>query len=243
MTTRAARAAPRYAQVAADLRAEIQRGDYGAGSAMPTESALCARYGVSRFTVREALRQLQAEGLIRRRRGSGTVVDPDGGSALRQSLTDVKELLQYASGSTYQFEPVGPVVLSPQRARDLSAEAGERWHLFEGLRTMAGHHRPIAYTAAYVHDAFAAVVPKVRRGETIFRQLERLGGIKIAKVTQDIRAIGAGAREAELLKVPRRSPCLSILRCYVDTTGRIVEMSLSVHPGDLFTYSMHIDEV
>jgi DNA-binding GntR family transcriptional regulator len=243
MTTRAARAAPRYAQVAADLRAEIQRGDYGAGSPMPTESALCARYGVSRFTVREALRQLQSEGLIRRRRGSGTVVDPEGGSALRQSLTDVKELLQYAAGSTYEFQSMGPVLLSPQRARDLNAEAGERWHLFEGLRTMAGHQRPIAYTSAYVHDIFAKLIPQVHRGETIFRQLERLSGIEIARVTQDIRAVGASAREAELLQIPRRSPCLSILRSYIDTQGRIVEMSLSIHPGDLFTYSMHIDEV
>ena len=243
MTSRAARAAPRYAQVAADLRAEILRGDYGAGNAVPTESALCARYGVSRFTVREALRQLQAEGLIRRRRGSGTVVDPDGGAALRQSLTDVKEILQYAAGSSFRFEAKGPVVLSPQRARDLDATAGERWHLIEGLRTMDGHHRPIAFSSVYVPDALGDVIPQLRAGETIFRQIERLAGVKVEKVTQDIRAVGAGAREAELLQIPRRSPCLSILRSYIDTTGRVVEISLSIHPGELFTYSMHIDEV
>ena len=234
--------APRYAQVAADLRAAIKRGDFGPDTQMPTETALCATYGVSRFTVREALRQLQNEKLIRRRRGSGTVVEANGGDSLRQPMSDVKELLQYAAGSSYDFQSKGLVSLTPRLAKDLCVRAGERWYLFEGLRTMAGHSRPIALTEAYVHRDLAAAVPKLHSGqETIFAQLERLTGIRIARVTQDIQAIAAGGRDAELLRIPRRAPCLRILRSYFDTSGRLVELSASVHPGDLFTYSMHMD--
>lgn len=232
---------PRYAQVAADLRAAIRRGDFGPDDQIPTEAELCARYGVSRFTVREALRKLQNERLIRRKRGSGTVVEANGGDALRQSISDVQELLQYAADSSFGFEFKGEVTLGPKAARDLCVSAGERWFLFTGLRTMEGHHRPIAATEAYVHRDLAAIVPKLRAGGTIFQQIERLTGRHIARVTQDIRAVGASAREAELLGVPRRSPCLRILRCYFDADGQLVEMSSSVHPGDLFTYSMHID--
>jgi GntR family transcriptional regulator len=242
MPGRQAKKAPRYAQVAADLRGAILRGDFGPDEQIPTEAELCARYGVSRFTVREALRQLQNEKLIRRRRGSGTVVEANGGDSLRQSLSDVKELLQYAAGSTFDFEPKGLVTLSAKEARDLCVAAGERWFLFSGIRTMAGHHRPIALTEAYVHQDFADIVPKLKPGAaTIFQQLERLSGRHVARVTQDIQAIGAGAKEAAMLGVPRRSPCLRILRCYSDAAGKLVEMSASVHPGDLFTYSMHID--
>lgn len=232
---------PRYAQVAADLRAAIRRGDFGRDEQMPTEAELCAKYGVSRFTVREALRQLQNEKLIRRKRGSGTVVDIDGGDVLRQSISDVKELLQYAAGSTFQFESKGEVVLSAKQARELCVTVGERWFLFTGLRVMAGHSRPIAATEAYIHRDFAAIVPRLKAGATIFQQIERLSGRHIAKVTQDIRAIGANDRDAALLGVPRRSPCLRILRCYFDARGELIEMSASVHPGNLFTYSMHID--
>ena len=232
---------PRYAQVAADLRAAIRRGEFGPDEQIPTEAELCAKYSVSRFTVREALRQLQNERLIRRKRGSGTVVEADGGDGLRQSLSDVKELLQYAAGSTFEFAAKGEVVLSAKAARELCVAAGERWFLFTGLRIMAGHHRPIATTEAYVHSDFAPIIPKLKAGGTIFQQLERLSGRHIARVTQDISAVGAGAKEAALLGVPRRSPCLRILRCYFDSNGRLVEMSSSVHPGDLFTYSMHID--
>ena len=50
---------PRYLELADELRAQILGGDLASGDGFPTESVLCARYGVSRFTIREALRTLQ----------------------------------------------------------------------------------------------------------------------------------------------------------------------------------------
>ena len=241
MATRQSSNSPRYLQVADDLRAAIQRGDFGAGAQMPTETTLCARYGVSRFTVREALRQLQSEGLIRRRRGSGTVVE-SGTRALRQPLSDVRELLQYAAGTHFDFKAHGLVTLNPSQTRELGVSTRNHWFLFTGLRTAAGLDRPIASTEAYIHQDLWEAVPKLKPGnEPIFRQLERLAGVHIARVTQDIRAVAAGAGEAKLLGIPRRAPCLRILRCYLDSEGQLIEMSSSLHPGDLFTYSMHID--
>jgi DNA-binding GntR family transcriptional regulator len=63
---------PRYLELADLLRSNIVEGRLTELESFPTESELCEEHGVSRFTVREALRQLQTEGLIRRRRGSGT---------------------------------------------------------------------------------------------------------------------------------------------------------------------------
>ncbi|MGY8959472.1 MAG: GntR family transcriptional regulator, partial [Alphaproteobacteria bacterium] len=65
---------PRYQQIANELMAEIGGGLFPVGSMLPTEINLCERFGVSRFTVREALRQLHEKGILSRRRGSGTVV-------------------------------------------------------------------------------------------------------------------------------------------------------------------------
>ncbi|MEV4419538.1 FadR/GntR family transcriptional regulator [Patulibacter sp. NPDC049589] len=55
---------PVYEQVAGQLRAAILDGDLGAGHVLPSERELCARFGVGRTTVREALRALQAQGLV-----------------------------------------------------------------------------------------------------------------------------------------------------------------------------------
>src|SRR4249920_1714677 len=67
-------AIPPYAWIAWQLRDAIRAGAPGLGEAMPSESELAARYGVSRMTAGKVLGQLAAEGLIRRRRGAGTVI-------------------------------------------------------------------------------------------------------------------------------------------------------------------------
>lgn len=235
---------PRYQELAEDLRAEILRGDFPDPANFPTESVLCARYGVSRFTVREALRALQNEGLIQRKRGSGTVIQPASarGGALHQPMSNVYELLQYARDSKIHFTAQGTSPLPKKLAVHIGMQSGERWHLFRGLRTRQGLAGPIALTDAYIHPELEAAARQIAPNEdTIFRQLERLSGVKIASVTQDIQAVPASGSVSAELGVPRRSPCLRILRCYLDATGRIIEISASHHPGDRFAYSMHIE--
>jgi GntR family transcriptional regulator len=234
---------PRYQQLANELRDAILRGDYGP-EGFPTEAELCQTYNVSRFTVREALRALQAEGLIARKRGSGTVVQPAAarGGALHQPLSNVAEIQQYARDTQAVFELVGEAPLPKAIAEQLGIVAGGRWTYFKGLRTSGGSSVPIATTDAFIHESLAHVARQVVFNEdTIYQQLERLGGVKVEVVTQDIQAVAASAEVAKRLGVPRKSPCLLILRCYKDGDGRVLEISANHHPGELFAYSMHIE--
>lgn len=64
--------AGRTTALAEHLRAQIVSGGIGVGEKLPSEAALIAEHGVSRTVVREALSRLQADGLIRTRRGSGS---------------------------------------------------------------------------------------------------------------------------------------------------------------------------
>ncbi len=210
--------------------------------AFPTESVLCARFGVSRFTVREALRQLQADGLILRRRGSGTVVRATGrDGALHQPLSNVGEILQYAADTQVTYT-IGGVGLPAKLAAEIGLPNGQGWSHFRGVRTRDGA-AAIAFVDAYIHPTLADAVARVdlSGNSTIFQQLERLAGVRIARVTQDIQAIPAGRDAAVALRVRLRSPALRILRCYLDANARVVEVSVSVHPGDRFAYAMHIE--
>src|SRR6516162_937125 len=65
---------PLFRRIANSLAESIGRGDFPVGGQLPTEFALMRMFGASRFTIREALVELRARGLVASRRGSGTVV-------------------------------------------------------------------------------------------------------------------------------------------------------------------------
>ncbi|MFZ4746317.1 MAG: GntR family transcriptional regulator [Sphingomonas sp.] len=233
---------PRYMQLADELRAEIAKGAFPDG--FPTESILCHRFGVSRFTVREALRTLSGEGLIQRKRGSGTVIQPAAarGGALHQPLSNVGEILQYARDSRFEAHRMPEGGLPKSIAEQIGLVAGGRWFRFQGLRLPANGGDAVALTEAYLHSDLAPIVDRISPGETtIFRQVEQLADLRVARVTQDIQACAASVDVARALGISRRAPCLRILRCYLDDTGRVFEISASHHPGDRFAYAMHIE--
>ncbi len=234
---------PRYQQLADELRLAIASGD-AAVDRFPTESVLCLRYGVSRFTVREALRALQGEGLIQRRRGSGTTVRPAAGrpGALRQPLSNVEDILQYARDTRILYQAMGEAALPRRLAGELKLSLDEAWVRFQGLRTRTGESAPIAHTDAYLHRTLAEAARQADlESGVLFRQMEALTGLRIARVTQDIQAVAATRRLAEALGVPLRSPCLRILRCYLDAEEVVREVSVSHHPGDRFAYAMQVE--
>src|SRR5690242_10859428 len=66
--------APKYLQIAAQLRRDIRDKKFKADNRLPSETALAERFRVSPITLRNALSMLRAEGLIESRHGIGTFV-------------------------------------------------------------------------------------------------------------------------------------------------------------------------
>ncbi len=237
---------PRYLQLAGTLRESILAGDFEEGAQFPTENTLCREFEVSRFTVREALRRLEAEGLIQRKRGSGTTVQraqtPDG--ALHQPFSKVSEILQYARGSAIIYDSDGVTQLPADVAKDIPSDVSGKWHAFSGVRQQGYGEKPLAAATGYIHDRLQDVIQKLdfnASSKPLFRQMEQLTGIRASKVTQDIQAIAADEHIADLLEVDPGSPVLRVLRCFMDADDQIFEISVTLHPGERFAYSMMID--
>jgi DNA-binding LacI/PurR family transcriptional regulator len=91
----------KYRMIYEVVRKEIASGRYGDGQRLPNEVELVKRFRVSRPTVARALRELQAEGVIERRAGSGTIVRDSG-----RVRTGVFGLLIPNLGNTEIFEPI-----------------------------------------------------------------------------------------------------------------------------------------
>jgi len=92
---------PMYVQIVENLRAGIVSGQYRSGSKLPSEAELVRKFGVSRMTVVKAMQQLQQDGLLTRRAGSGSFVSPSSGKDLPTYGLIIPDL-----GQTEIFEPI-----------------------------------------------------------------------------------------------------------------------------------------
>lgn len=214
----------RYLTVAGALRTALAAGIYPPGQLLPSEAELAATQAVSRVTVRKALAQLKAEGLIDSRQGFGwyTLAVP-----LRQSLRELTTIeAQVAAAGliprrrilSFAFVP------APPRAGQVLATST----VLEFTRVNLADDRPFARVTVWVPDLLAA---DLSRRAVEHQPLYELLGIALGGATQTITAIGASAADAELLQLPTASPVLRCERITTDRPGRAVLLSDAVfHP-------------
>jgi DNA-binding GntR family transcriptional regulator len=237
-----AAAGPRYLQIARDLRRAIADGRYPVGAQLPTEHELCRQLRVSRFTIREAIRVLSNDGLVRRKPRAGTVVAalPDD-TRYSHGIGSLRDLFQYAQSTHFHYVYIGRVGLSKGQARALSAKPGEEWIHAVALRREKPDGKPFGVTRLYLNPALKGI-EKALRGSPgpVYSLIERDFGVRIDRVEQVIAGIALDEQDAANLGVPAGSPGLTIRRSYFDENGRLVELADTVHPADRFTYRMEL---
>ncbi|MFD3873433.1 GntR family transcriptional regulator [Streptomyces sp. NPDC058623] len=228
-------ATPKYQRIAAALRDELDRTDpTGGGARLPSERSLAARYGVNRQTVRAALQELRADGLIVTGR-RGTRAAGAAPTARR------REPAPPAARSTYlperQVPPPSPptstrltmVTVPPSLATLLGMSGGQR--------TLVHHHRTHGPAGETLQHAVTYLCPRtVARTPELAGYLDREG----APRDEDLRPLhrwleraATHGRAAETITMTRTSPpvatagsCgLSVRRTLHDPSGRLVAVT------------------
>jgi len=238
----AADKAPRYLQIAGDLRRAIADGRYPIGAQLPTEHELCEQLGVSRFTIREAIRVLSTAGLLRRKPRAGTIVAalPDD-TRYTHGIASLRDLFQYAQTTDFHYVYVGRVALAKTQARAMLATPGEEWIYAVAIRRDKAGGKPFCVTRLFLNPALEGIEQTLRRSHgPVYAIIERDFDLRIERVEQAICGVLLDAHDAANLDVPAGSPGLAIRRSYFDQTGRLVELADNVHPADRFTYRMEL---
>ncbi|SFD72482.1 GntR family transcriptional regulator [Paracidovorax konjaci] len=236
---------PHYADIARHLTESITTGHFAVGSLLPTELELCAHYGTSRHTIRAALTELQAQGLVSRRKNVGTRVESaQVRSGFRPTLASVDDLVQFSATHIRRVQSVGEVELGVGKARELGCAPGSRWLRISSLRLEADADGglPVGWTDVYVDPAYEAVGTMVRQepGTLICALIESRYGRRIAEIRQEIHAATVAGTLAEKLQLAPGAVVLKVIRHYFDADGVAFEMSVSVHPAERFWVSMRL---
>lgn len=230
----------RYQQVANVLFAEIENGDHTIGSLLPTEHELCDRFGVSRYTVREALRRLFEAGLVARRRGAGTTVIATKRPPLYDlTVGSVSDVSNYAKNTRFEIESVTKSVLSDEAFEDINLPAGDNWTTIYGLRFNDVDPRPVCVSRVYVNDALEKVACHLDQPFHTIRDFHQVAfEVGVGTMEQTIRATTIDSDDARVLRAEVGSVALRSTRRYLSADGTIIQVADSVHPADRFSISM-----
>jgi GntR family transcriptional regulator len=228
-----------YQRISEDLLQKISSGALPVGSLLPTEMALMESYRTSRNTVRMALQQLQARGLISRRRNRGTMVEalPGGAATFTQSLTSLDGLVTLASAAQRQILGSQDVVLDAATAKALQCQPGSRWHHMYLVRREAGKARPLGWTDAYVDPHYRQVRELAEQHpDKLFTDLiETMYGRRIETVEQTVSSCAVSEELSQPLGVAKGTPALRVLRHYRDAARHLVVVTRSMYPENRYS--------
>jgi GntR family transcriptional regulator len=200
-----------HRQVFLVLRDQISRGTFTPGGVLPKEEALCERFGVSRITVRRALADLAAQGLVERRQGIGTFVRHDVPQPReRATLSFIDGLRKTVIETQVTVLAVGEDDAPPEIAESLQLVGTKK-------AVHAVRLRSIGDTPAMVTDAWVPLDLGKRATAAALRkralyEILQAQGVELGRVVQEITAVVADAERAAVLKTEAGSPLLKVVR-------------------------------
>lgn len=230
---------PLYAALAALLVRDIEDGKYPPSSTLPSEKELTERYGLSRQTVRQALRSVRDQGLISSHAGVGTIVRGPVSRQIRfNSVNSIEDLLHFVGTTEMHALSLREVTVDAALARKLECKPGLLLSEVSFLRKTPGSDLPISHLVLYVHPRFAAAqkTPSVT-STPIYKNIERLFGVRVHEVRQDISATVLDTTLAKSLQAKPGDAALEIKRFYYDANNTLVQTSISWYPADRYTQS------
>ena len=233
----------KHGLVAQALSSEIRGGKYRIGDRLPSEPQLSQHFGVSRHTVRAALRTLNQQGLVSSQQGIGTQVQETRlVSRYSHAFSSAEDLLQYATTTRVQVIDRQEIAVNADMAAQFGCKSGEHWWRIRTVRSEPSGRAVVAYSEIHIPLAFGSVLDETQKSrQPIFALIERRFHETIVEIQQDICVLAAmQPEEAKYLKVPPKSPAMEITRRYVGRNGRALEVARSVHPSEVFKYSMRV---
>jgi GntR family transcriptional regulator len=225
-------AVSRYIQLATLFRRRIEQGVWKTGQQIPTVDDLSAECGVARATIRQALDQIEKEGLIERFRAKGTFVRQAPQERLWCEVeTDWSGLLRSREGAEIE-------ILADEPGRDGASIPQTIGRPAASYRHLRRRHwrggQPFLLADVYLDDRLS---PKVTdadlRSKTALKLVAGIPGVRISDARQTLTIGSADVETAAALKLPLNAPVAYVHRAAVDARGVLILVANGIYRGDV----------
>lgn len=232
---------PYYIQLVAIIKENISSGEWKIGQRIPSEPELGDIYGVSRTVVRQALGEIELEGLISRRKGKGTFVAE---KKISESL--VQKLMGFYQDMVDRgFKPETQVL--KHIIQPVTQKIGEFLGIppetpvfcIERLRFI--REEPIVLVTTYIpYSLCPRLADYDLSNQSLYHVLEREFGLKLSHGRRSIEAVPANKRAAQLLQINECDPVLLLNSVTYLRDGTPLEYYHAVHRGDRSRFEVEL---
>ena len=227
-----------HRQIAAQIRAQIRRGDWAPGERLPSIPSIAASYGVAKQTVQRTIDQLRIEGVLITKPGSGTFVrgtrrklnrlsrgrygmrrgyHADLAARYRQQLMEVGRSPAPGEVADVFGVPAGTELIVRRylvRTQDAPVEVGATW-----LRIADADGTSLARTEAF--------------GRPLYQEVEEVTGRTYVSATDQVTARLPTREESEILQIRPDTPVLHLLHIAYDRDHHAIEVAVATWPGPM----------
>lgn len=230
--------APLYRQLEERLAAQIYSGAYIPGSMLPSDARLCAAYGVSRITVRQAIDRLVASNLVRRRRGVGTYVVGTEQAVKTANLVGVIDDIH--PHINFRLLRSGPAVPPRSFADAMALAPGETCACFVNVNHVG--REPLSFVESFFPREVANLLAEADFAKSIpsSRLVEMRSGQAFSHAEQTMGAAAAPPEVAEHLGLAAGEPVIRMERIYYTAERRVLEATAAHYHPERYRFSIRL---
>ncbi len=230
-----------YEQLKLLIKNDIVNKVYKPGEKMPTEIELGERYGVSRITVRRAVKELENEGLLTCKQGKGTFVNHQ---KIRSQILDLGGFIETAlkpGSRTTRVLSKAVVQATEKVAGFLNIKEGTE--ILQVKRLLLEDDSPMVIDIAYFPlDIFPDIIYKICDNISTFKMMREEYGVVMKKAYKEFSVEISNVEQSKLLDCPPGEPLFSINKIIYNAEGRAVHLSNFFALSSRITYSITVEE-
>ncbi len=233
---------PKYIQISTWIKGLLQSGRYKVGDKIPSEAELTEMCSVNRNTLRQAISELTALGLLRKVRGRGIFVAATASLELRHKLERISsftELMQnkgIKQSSTILKQ--GVATAEENIAKTLLLGSNKK-NIFV-CRVIEGDGIPIIYEETYLpYDIFKGILDMDLSG-SMYKIITENFNVKLIRSKQIISSVNINQKISKILKIPPNSSGFYIESLTFDEKNMPIELLYSYHRGDKYKLEIEL---
>ncbi len=231
-------ARPLHRQAEALLRELIKNPAYRKGQLFPKETDLALRWGISRNTLRQAIDKLVNEGLLERKKRTGTRVTG------KTISTNLGNWISFTHEMEDKGTPFHNLLLKAEvkkASKSIAAELliKEEVPVVCLQRLRSTGRNPMVYFESWFHPRIG-LTGEEDFEKPLYEMLDQEFHIVPMISREEIRAIAATQKIADVLRIKKGEPVLERKRLVLDAGKRPIEYNICYYRSDWFTYSIEI---